>query len=360
MAAKGFILAGLGLLAFFGFLQTPRALAHGLRYYLEKMFPGATARVHIGAGPFWFLTGNIDDVNIDLAHFSATQFPIPTNGSADLTGDVPAQAAGSPGAAGSSVSEAEQAGGVFDVHSSSENVNRISDAPSETTVPRNESADTGTEPGPRSAGAGHEDHKKPGHRTRWAHIGNIKVTLKDFSFFGRSLRELRVELPDVRYDFGLARSRRLLRLGGSRPGTLLIRLSSEDLTQATVIDRADIRSLLIHTEDGRVRVTLDYRTPLGWAPVSVSGQLELVQDHAIYFTHPTISAANISLPQAMTDFILKRVENLNPVFDLDRLALPMNVALTDVTSTETGLVVRGTVRIPVDDGGRRTKDGRKG
>src|SRR5205085_2788203 len=95
-----------------------------------------------------------------------------------------------------------------------------------------------------------------------------------------------------------------------------------------------------------VRVSLDYRTPLGWIPVGVTGQLAVENGFAINFVTPVITALNIHLPQLITDMIIKNTQDINPVFDLDRLKLPMDVRLTRADSSAGHIAIRGVIQLP--------------
>jgi hypothetical protein len=135
-------------------------------------------------------------------------------------------------------------------------------------------------------------------------------------------------------------------LGGSEVGTVDTVLSEEDLNQAITFDRTEIRNLRIHPEPGHLRITLEYHTIVAWVPVTVTTRLRIVDGHAIYFSSPAITAVSVSLPQAVSDYIIKRVQALNPIFDLNRLDLPMDVDLTAAESVQGRLLVHGTIRIP--------------
>ena len=329
MATKGFIIIGLGIFTFLTLSQTPRALESGIRRYLEQAFPGSRPQVRISAPLFWFNSGDLKRITVQMSGFDASRFPIPTTGTANPS-----------------------ANGPYPASAPSSTPPQTADATSPNTEVPGASSEHPAEPDARPAGSptpgpalGLNPTLKFEH-TQWARVDRVNITLNDFRFYGRHIQSFRAALPNVRYDFGLAKKQHLLRLGGSGQGTLQVTLSEDDLNQAVVLDRPDIRALRIHLDARQVRVTLEYHTILGWVPVTVTGQLGIVGGNAIYFTNPAISAVRVQFPQAVTDYILKRVQNLNPVFDIDKLALPMDVELTGIQLTANSLSVYAKVQMP--------------
>ncbi|MCA1595617.1 MAG: hypothetical protein LC772_04225, partial [Chloroflexi bacterium] len=330
MVAKGLILIGLGVFAYFGLLSTTRVLERGIRSYLQKSLPGATVQVHVAADPFWIFSGNLRRVSLGMSHFDASQFPIlTTSGEASAGGaethtasraDVGVEPAFT-GARGQTSGGEDLArtlvGSAYEVRPAEEPApgaatveelptaappgstrsdpeSQLSAGPVDGQHRRTDEAPMGHSPdvvlaeGPGGNGpsAGAAPGESPsggavgGHgMIRAARIDEIDLNLSDFTYQDQHISRFHARIPEVEYDFGLARRKHLLKLGRSSPGTVEIGLSEADLNSAVTLDRPDVRDVHVYPEAGDLRVTLDYHTVLGWVPVAVNGQLSVVDGH---------------------------------------------------------------------------------
>jgi hypothetical protein len=323
LLTKALVLVGLGIMVYLGLGQTPRVLEQGIRRYLQSTFPGSKVHVWISAPRLWFQSGNLDRVRVRMSQFDASSFPIPVAGIQSPGHGprvTPSATSTTPSMPGPSATPGTPA-----APPASPETGVASPAPGSSA------------PQPRNA---------PTPATHWAKIRTIDISLLDFHYVGMHIESFTATMPDILYDFDLARKKHMLRLGGSGVGSVQVLLSEADLNAGFRIESPDIRSFRIHLEQGRVRVTLEYHTPVAWVPVSAAAQLMVVEGHAIDLVSPTISAVGVTLPQVATDFILKRLKNINPVFDLDTLNLPLYASLSDIQTTPAGVTVSGVVQAP--------------
>lgn len=105
-------------------------------------------------------------------------------------------------------------------------------------------------------------------------------------------------------------------------------------------DQENLRDVQVRLGHGRVTVTGRYLLLRVWTPFQVSGALELLDAHQLGFRPSRASAAGIPVPERIIRYLEER---LNPVLDVSRALLPME--LTAVLVRPDGVVVTGIPRL---------------
>lgn len=176
-------------------------------------------------------------------------------------------------------------------------------------------------------------------------IGTLILRLNDFVMRGLRVDELSADIPDCRYDLGLARGQQTFRVSRSGEGTGRVRIQEQALATYIVAKYAEIKSATVRVYNDvvwvegygeflivntRFAVIAKLTTPDGY-------KLELT-DAKVYFDwHKAEPAA----AKVILDL-------LNPVVDLyDGLGLYDAMRVTDITLRDGVLTATGRARIPL-------------
>ncbi|MBS1718409.1 MAG: LmeA family phospholipid-binding protein [Armatimonadetes bacterium] len=185
-------------------------------------------------------------------------------------------------------------------------------------------------------------------RPQSGRLGELVISLNDFSLAGLRVESLAARIPDCRFDAGLALHEHKLRLSQSGVGQGSVTLRQEDLERFILKKFREIKS---------VKVTLRE----GWVWVEGDGEFVLVKSHFLVLarlrpaagTQIVLADAKIWLNDYYTvgfarDQLLKA---LTPVLDLDRdLHLQGAIQLESIECHEGFLTASGKATIPIAPG----------
>lgn len=181
-------------------------------------------------------------------------------------------------------------------------------------------------------------------RSTSGRIGVLRLRLRDFVLGGLRVAELSADIPGCRFDFGLARGSRKIRLSRSGEGTGWVRIREEDLADYLVRKYAEIKRATVRVDRGVV-----------W--VEGYGEFLIVKsDFAVVAGLEAVDGTKLNLSRAKVFFDWQRSEpvaveallrTLNPVVDLrEDLGLYDAVTVEEIVLRGGVLEVRGPTRIP--------------
>jgi len=179
-------------------------------------------------------------------------------------------------------------------------------------------------------------------------IRSLEITLHDFNLRGLQVEELRARLSRCRYDFGLARSRRVLRLTKSGEGTGYVRVSERSLERFILHKYRNINRVSVRLDGGRILVSGQGDFGLVQAEFLVLAQIRQRNG-----TQLVLENARVVLDGMRVDAATARgfLEAINPVIDENR-DLRLNSAMTieEVRIRDGFIELFGTARVPERDG----------
>lgn len=183
-------------------------------------------------------------------------------------------------------------------------------------------------------------------------IDLLRLELADFRLRGLRVERLVAEIPNCRYDFGLARREKSMRLSRSGEGVGQVEIRAEDLAEYIVNKFAEIKSCTVQLRGG-------------WAWIEGYGEFVIVKSNFVVIARVVPDGPRrLALREAKIYFDWRRADPLaaeallsimNPVIDLDEdLGLHGAVDVTRVTCADGVLTAEGVTRIPVKPAPRTT------
>ncbi|MBX3096751.1 MAG: LmeA family phospholipid-binding protein [Fimbriimonadaceae bacterium] len=181
-------------------------------------------------------------------------------------------------------------------------------------------------------------------RSTAGRIDLLRLNLSNFSLRGLRVARLEANIPDCRYDFGLARREHQIRLSRSGEGTGQVEIRAADLAEYIVAKFAEIKTCTVELRGG-------------WAWIEGYGEFVIVKSNFAVIARVipdgsrklALSEAKIYFDWQRADALAAKVllDTLNPVVDLDAdLGLHGAVDVESVRCADGLLVAAGTTRIP--------------
>lgn len=182
-------------------------------------------------------------------------------------------------------------------------------------------------------------------RSQSGKIDLLQLRLSRFKLRGLRIEELSADIPDCRYDFGLARSQKQIRLSRSGVGSGTVRINENDLAEYLVEKYSEIKSCKVKVYNDVVWVEgygefLIVKTNFAViAKISVEDGVKLnLSDAKIYFDWRRADSFSGS----------GLLKTLNPVVDLEKdLGLFDAVYVESVRLRDGVLEAKGKTKIPV-------------
>ena len=181
-------------------------------------------------------------------------------------------------------------------------------------------------------------------RSKAGKLGLLRMRMHNLNVRGLLIDELVADIPDCRYDFGLARSKKTFRVSQSGEGTGSVKVSEQALADYIVDKYAEIKSATVKVYNDIVWVEgygefLIVNTNFAVIArlVAVDGTKLELTDAKIYFDW---QRADPAAAQVLLDV-------LNPVVDLrDGLGLYDALHVTDVRLRDGFVLASGRTRVP--------------
>jgi len=180
-------------------------------------------------------------------------------------------------------------------------------------------------------------------------IDELRIVLHNFDLKGLHIQELDSNIPDCRFDFGLATSKNRIRLSQSGVGEGSVVIAQSDLEAFILAKYKSIKTVHVAIGDGKVHV---------WG----FGEFIIVRtnfDVVANLTAPTgdrlaLTDAVITFDGHPADDMARKalLDTLNPVVDLDRdLGLHGAISVDKIELSKGILKAQGATRIPIAGSG---------
>lgn len=182
-------------------------------------------------------------------------------------------------------------------------------------------------------------------RSKAGRLDLLQLRLTDFYLRGLRIEELVADIPDCRYDFGLAKSKKMFRLSKSGVGTGSVKILEQDLADYIVKKYAEIKS-----------ATVKVYNDIVW--VEGYGEFLIVKtDFAIIAKLKAVDGTKLELTDAKIYFDWVRADEmsakvlldaLNPVIDLDKdLGLYDAISVEHILLRDGFILASGRTKIPI-------------
>jgi hypothetical protein len=182
------------------------------------------------------------------------------------------------------------------------------------------------------------------NRSTKGHVRSLRLELEDFVLAGLSVRRLRAEIPDCRFDFSLALRRRQMRISRSGVGTGEVEIGEKDLERYVLVKHPEIKRCQLRIDRDKILVDGFVQTPLIASEFFLVARLEPAEGTKLVLAYPRLLLGGQPASEAMRTVLLKA---LNPVIDLDRdLKLFGAVQVQRLVLRDGTLRAVGAVRLP--------------
>jgi hypothetical protein len=186
-------------------------------------------------------------------------------------------------------------------------------------------------------------YTEPERSTRGV-LRNLIIELSDFELTGLEVRRLRAEIPDNRFDLGLAMNQRQIRLSRSGVGEAEVEVTQEALERYLVRKFREIKRATIRIEKDKVFVDGLADLVLFESEFSLIARLEPLEG-----TKLALVDARIILGGELADDATRAamMRTLNPVLDLDKDLLLHGAVTVDRLVLRDGVLrASGKAKIP--------------
>lgn len=178
-------------------------------------------------------------------------------------------------------------------------------------------------------------------------IRQLEIVLHDFNLRGLQVEELRAQLSTCRYDFGLARSKRLLRLTQSGEGPGYVRVNERALERFILHKYRNVSRVSVRLDGDRIFVS--GHGDFGFVKAEFLVLAKVGQRNG---TQLVLEDARVVLDGIRANAATARgfLEAINPVIDENR-DLRLNSAMTieEVRIRDGFIELFGTARVPERD-----------
>ncbi|MDI9641343.1 LmeA family phospholipid-binding protein [Kamptonema cortianum] len=182
-------------------------------------------------------------------------------------------------------------------------------------------------------------------RSRAGKIGTLSLRLSDFTLRKLRIESLDADIPDCRYDFGLAKSRGLIRLSHSGTGVGTVRILEQDLAEYLVKKYHEIKRCTVRVDRGFVWVEGYGEFIIVNSNFTVIAKLQVEDGTKLMLVQPKIYFDWVRTDAFTTGALLK---TLNPVVDLrEDLGLHDAVYVREIQLQAGVLTASGDTKIPL-------------
>ena len=182
-------------------------------------------------------------------------------------------------------------------------------------------------------------------RSKAGKVGKLQLRLTDFQLRGLRVEELSADIPNCRYDFGLAKSKRQIRLSESGVGTGVVRILERDLADYIVRKYSEIKRCTVKVEKGFVWVEGYGEFLVVNSDFTVIAKIGVVDGTKLMLSQPKIYFNWVRSDAFTADALLK---SLNPIVDLKKDLGLYDAVTVEKVSLENGVLeATGATKIPI-------------
>ncbi len=176
-------------------------------------------------------------------------------------------------------------------------------------------------------------------------LRELNLSLTNFTLRGLRIEELQATIPDCRYDYALALSKRQIRLSKSGEGVGKVRILEKDLEAFILRKYKEIKKVKVMIAKGRAFVEGYGEFIIIQTNFFVIAKIASPDGKRLMLTEPKIFFDDRSADDFAKDALLK---TLNPVVDLNKDLNLYDAITVEKISLENGVLeASGKTRIPV-------------
>ncbi|MCB0825727.1 MAG: hypothetical protein KDC26_06020 [Armatimonadetes bacterium] len=177
-------------------------------------------------------------------------------------------------------------------------------------------------------------------------IGSLEFRLSDFTLRGLRINQLEVDIPGCRYDFGVAKRTKQIRISRSGVGTGKVEVLAEDLANYIVHKFAEVKECTVQIRNGFLWVEGYGEFLIVKTKFAVIARLESQDGHKLMLTQPKVY---FDWTRAEPTSAKLLVDALNPIIDLDEDLRLFGALYVNQLELEDGkMIATGDAKIPVN------------
>ncbi len=177
-------------------------------------------------------------------------------------------------------------------------------------------------------------------------IRKLDIKLRDFSLGKLHVQKLEAKIPECRYDYTLALTKRKIRLSRSGVGSGFVEISEDDLEKFILSKFQEVKQVAVQLENDRVLVKGYGEFIIIKSNFEVDAKLESLDGTKFLLTDAHIKFNGVPADTASANAL---IDAMSPVVDLDRdLKLYGAVRVNRITTAKGILRASGEATIPVN------------
>lgn len=182
-------------------------------------------------------------------------------------------------------------------------------------------------------------------RSKKGRLRTLELKLKNFRMGSLDVQSLSASIPDCRFDFALAMSKRQVRLSHSGEGVGTVRITNEALEKFILAKFQEIKSVDVRCDRGFIWVEGVGEFLIIQTQFRVLAKLESKDGRKLTLVKPRVAFDGLPVDEQVAAAV---VMTLDPVVDLDKdLNLHGAIDVTEVDPRDGLITVKGKTRIPV-------------
>lgn len=184
------------------------------------------------------------------------------------------------------------------------------------------------------------------HFSQSGKIGNLSFSLSDFTLRGLRINQLEVNIPGCRYDFGLAKRTKQIRISRSGVGNGKVEVLADDLAQYIVHKFAEVKECSVQIRNGFLWVEGYGEFLIIKTKFAVIARLEPLDGHKLMLIQPKVY---FDWVRAEPNSAKLLVDALNPIIDLNEdLRLFGALHVNQLELQDGKMIATGDAKIPVN------------
>jgi hypothetical protein len=185
-------------------------------------------------------------------------------------------------------------------------------------------------------------------RPKSGKVKRLNLRLENFHLSGLRVESLEAQIPNCRFDLGLAKRSKKIRLSQSGTGTGSVTLLEDDLEAFILKKFSEIKEVQVRLQDDIAIVEGKGEFLILKAAFKVQARLIAVEGTKLTLVDPKIEFDGVQADPQAAQVLLN---TLNPVVDLDRdLKLHGAVSVSEIKLADGKLVASGATKIPDEPG----------
>ena len=183
-------------------------------------------------------------------------------------------------------------------------------------------------------------------RSHRGKVDHLSLQMVDFDLRGLRVAKLSAQIPNCRFDLGLAVNHRQIRLSQTGEGTGEVQIAATSLEKFVLRKYPLLKTCQMRLENDRVTVTGDGLVGKSALHFVIEGTIEATDGRSLRITHATAAINGIRSADGAAAAL---ANSINPILHLDRdLGMYGSVDIQRIALREGRLVAQVKTRIPAE------------